>query len=179
MSGLLALGGAGLQAAGQIKAGRLAEAEGKASQRMAEFNARQLERQAKEEQEAAGVEAERVARAEKIAAGRAIARGGKSGVALEGSRIDELADMASTFAIDRNLILRRGLLRAGTLKGQASIQRVQGKLAKIRGRETKRASLLKAGGTLLAGGFAASSAGKSSSTTSPFVGPPASLAGSR
>ncbi len=148
VAAVLLLGGAGLAAAGQIKAGRLAEAEGEAAQDLAEFNARQLEREAKSTQEAAAFEEQRIAKQEKITIGRQIAKAGKSGVTLEGSPIGQLADIQASFAIDRALTLRRGLLGAQALTTQAGIQRVQGKLAKIRGRQTKRVSLLKAGGTI-------------------------------
>lgn len=148
LAAVLLLAGAGVTAAGQIQGGRLAEAEGKAAQDMAEFNARQLEREAKSTQEAAKFDERRIAKKEKITIGRQIARAGKSGVTLEGSPIGELADIASSFATDRALTLRRGLLGAQALTTQAGVQRAQGKLAKIRGRQAKRVSLLKAGGTI-------------------------------
>jgi len=144
---LLVAGGAAL-AASEIEKGRAAEREGRASKKLAEFNARQLEREAKSTQEAAAFEEQRVAKAEKITLGAQIARGGKAGVTLEGSPIAVLADIASSFAIDRALTLRRGLLGAKALETQATIQRRQGQMAKARGKAAKRVSLLKAGGTL-------------------------------
>ena len=91
---------------------------------------------------------ERIAKAEKITLGALIARGGKAGVTLEGSPIAVLADTAASFAIDRALTLRAGLLGEKTLTTQSVIQRRQGQIAKVRGKATRRASLLKAGGII-------------------------------
>jgi hypothetical protein len=174
---LLIAGGAAL-AAGAIEQGQAAKREGKASKKLAEFNARQLEREAKSTQEAAGFEAERIAKAEKISLGALIARGGKSGVTLEGSPIAVLADTAATFAIDRALTLRAGLLGQKTLGTQAGIQRRQGQIAKAKGKAIKRASLLQAGGTLATTfGAAGLSAGGPGISSSPAPGPSAGFGG--
>lgn len=143
---LLIIGG-GLAIAGTIQEGRLAEARGEAEQKIAEFNARQLDRQAKARVKAAELAEERVSRAEKAFRGEQRARFSKSLITIsEGTPIDILADTAFQFHLERNLTLRRGLVESEQLRTQAGLLRIGGKLAKSFGKSQKRASILKAFG---------------------------------
>lgn len=143
------MGGGVLTAYSVLAEGKIAEAEGKFQQKIAERNQRALERQAKAEREAAKFEEKRVTRKEKIvsAAQRAII--GKSGIGLAGATLSVLADTAFQFSLERNWILRGGLIRARELIERGGIIAAQGKWAKILGREAKKLSYFKAAASIL------------------------------
>ena len=144
------IAGGVLTAKGQIDAGRAAEAQGKAEQRIAQFNALQKEREAKSRVEAAGLEEERVAKKQKIFQAEQRVRFAKSGITVgEGTELDFLVETAGEFATERALTLRQGLVESSQLKGQAKILRAQGALAKSLGKAAKRSSRFKAAGTIL------------------------------
>ncbi len=191
---------AGLIAFGQLKEGQIAEAQGKFAAQVGErnlqaaranqkaledaarANSQALRRQAKAEEDAAAIDERRIARKEKItkAAQRAIV--GKSGVGLAGATLSVLADTAFQFFLDRNLTLRRGLIRSRELRAVADLEifkgkvlgrqelfrgqlsLAQGQFAFTLGREAKRLSYIKAGGTILAS-FAAAQSQTGSTTT--------------
>ncbi len=154
------MAGAGLQAFAAIKEGQIAEAQGKFAKQIAVRNQQALERQAKAETEAASLEERRVARKEKIvkAAQRAII--GKSGVGLAGATLSVLADTAFQFSLDRNLVLRRGLIRGRELRERGAIELAKGRFAFTLGREAKRLSFFKAGASILGGVRTAQIAGR-------------------
>ncbi len=146
--GLIIAGGA-LSGLAQIKAGQIAKAQGSFAEKMALRNQQALERQAKAEREASEIEEARVSRKEKIvkAAQRAVV--GKTGVGLAGATLSVLADTAFQFSMERNLILRRGLLRGRELIERGGIIAAQGRFAKKLGREQARWSYISAGGSIL------------------------------
>lgn len=164
MATLLLIAGGGLIAAGQIQEGRVAEAQGKFAKQIAVRNQQALERQAKAEQDAAGIEESRAARQEKIfkAGQRAVA--GKTGGQIAGATLSLLADAARQFSIERNLILRRGLIVGQELRERGQIQLAKGRFARSTGKAIKRASFIKAGGTVLTA-FGASGIGGGSGPT--------------
>ena len=137
-----------MSAASSIQEGQVANAQGKASNDIAELNASNLERQAAARREAATLEDTRQVRRSEMALGSQIARGGASGAV---SDVDVLADTAFQFAMDRNLILRQGLVESQGLLGQAGMMRAQGKFAKKVGKHKRTTSYVKAGGTILGG----------------------------
>ena len=145
--GLLA--GGGLQAASSIQEGRITSAQGSFAKKIALRNQQALERQAKAEQEAASVEADRIARQEKIHKGKQRAAIGKSGTGLAGATLAVLTDTAAQFSIERNLALRRGFLRGRQLKEQGRIIAAQGRWAKTLGNQARRLSYVKAGASIL------------------------------
>lgn len=161
---LLIIGGGLLAAKGQLDAGRAAEAQGKAAQAIANFNALQKEREAKSRLAAAELEESRVAKKEKQHKALLRVRGAKGGISIsESSTLDILIEAAGEFATERALTLRKGLVESGFLKSQANLLRVEGKLSRDLGRSAKRSSQFQAAGTLLssfgaAGAFAPTSA---------------------
>lgn len=170
MATALLVGGALLGAAGTIQEGRLAEARGEAENEIAQFNARQLDRQAKARTKASQIQEERVARQEKAFRGQQRAKFAKSGITIsEGTPLDVLADTAFQFHLERNLTLRRGLVESSQLKTQGGLLRTQGKLAKGFGKAVKRLSVLKA----FSGGAIGVSQAKFGSGSTPPPPPPA------
>lgn len=158
------IAGGVLQAGGAIQEGRVAEAQGRFAKKIAFRNQQALERQAKAEREAAGVEESRVARRQKIVQARQIARIGKRATGLAGATLSALADTAFQFSMERNLVLRRGLIRARELKERGRIIMAQGRWARTLGSQAKRLSYVKAGASILG------SVGTAGLLSSPGVG---------
>lgn len=150
MSALFIVAG-GLQAAGQIQAGRVAEAQGRFAHKLALRNQESLNRQTRAEEAASRVEESRIARREKIVKARQRARIGKQATGLAGATLAALADTAAQFSIERNLALRRGLIRGMELRGRGRIIYAQGKWAKTLGTQAKRLSYVKASASILGG----------------------------
>lgn len=143
------IAGGVLQGVSQIQEGRIAEAQGKFTKDIALRNQQALERQATAEREAAGIEESRIARQEKIVKARQRATVAKSGIGLAGATLSVLADTAFQFSMDRNLVLRRGLIRSRELIQRGRILAAQGRFARTLGTQTKRLSFIKAGGSIL------------------------------
>jgi len=145
----LLIAGGGMMAAGAIQEGRIAEAQGRFAERIALRNQQALERQAKAEMEAAGIEEARVAREEKIFKARQRAAIGKTGIGLAGATLSVLTDTAYQFSMERNLILRRGMVVGRELRERGGIIAAEGKWARTMGRQAKRLSYFRAGGSIL------------------------------
>ncbi len=141
--------GGSLTAASQVQEGRIAESQGKLSKQIAIRNQKSLERQAKAEKDAANINEERARRQEKITKARALAAQGKSGGQIAGASLNALTDIAGQFSIERNLILRGGLIRGRELKERGGIIATQGRFASTIGKKAKALSFIKAGGTVL------------------------------
>lgn len=139
----------GLQAFSAIKEGQIADVQGKFAKKIALRNQQSLERQAKAEGEAAGVEETRIARQQKIVQARQRARIGKGAIGLAGATLAALADTAFQFSMARNLTLRRGTIRARELRERGRIIYAQGRWAKTLGSQARRLSYVKAGASIL------------------------------
>lgn len=143
--------GGTLLAASQIQQGRIDEAQGKLSKKIADANNEELKRQAKAERDAGEIETARVARREKIAKAAALTvLGGKSGGGIRGASLNFLVDFARQFSIDKNLTLRSSLLRSRASLFAGDVQLVRGSFAKSQGLAKKRTSFLTAGASILA-----------------------------
>ena len=143
------IGGGILKGLSQLQEGRIAEAQGKFEKQIAARNAQALNRQAKAERDAASIEESRIARQEKIVKARQRATLGKTGGGIAGATLSLLADTAAQFSIDRNLTLRRGLIRSRELIARGGIIAAQGAFAGTLGKQAKKASFIKAGGSVL------------------------------
>jgi len=176
MAAAAVLIGGGLMATSAIQEGRIAEAQGSFAKKIALRNQQALERQRKAEIAAAGVEERRIARREKIAKARQRAIIGKTGVGLAGATLSALADTAYIFSFERNLALRRGMVRGRELRERGRIVAAQGRWAKTLGTQAKRLSYIKAGASILGAagmvglpsGTDAGRLGKISDPTSPI-----------
>ena len=145
--------GAGLTAASVIQQGRIASAQGKAQDKIADFNAKQAKREAQARLDAAHIEADRIARKGRfvMAANRAVAAKSGISIAESPSTIEVLADTAFQFHLDRNLTLMQGMKDYVSLNAQSSLLRAEGAYAKSEGKSAYRMSFLTAGGALLSG----------------------------
>jgi hypothetical protein len=145
-----AVAGGALSAFSTIQQGQAAKAQGKAEEKIAEFNADQQRKEAKSRMQAAELKEERVSRQEKITKAEQRVAFAKSGISInESSSLNVLLDTASQFAQDRALTLREGVVGANALNQQASLTIAGGKLASDIGDSKATASMIKAGGTIL------------------------------
>ena len=145
----------------------MADAQGRASNDIAKYNAANLERQAASRLDAARLEDTRQIRRSNMALGAQIAQGGASGTV---SDVDVLADTAFQFAMDRNLMLRQGLVQSQELLGQAGMLRAQGEYASKVGKSKRNFSYAKAGASILAGGYEGYNRGLFSGSKNAFSG---------
>lgn len=145
--------GALFSAFGAIREGQIAEAQGEFAKQIAIRNQQALERQAIAERQASEIEESRIARREKIFKARQRAVVGKTGVGIAGATLSALADTAFQFSLERNLALRRGLLRGMELRERGAIELAKGRFAFGLGREAKKLSYVKAGVSILGGAF--------------------------
>jgi len=144
------IAGTVLSAGSAIQEGQVADAQGRASNDIAKLNAANKEREAASVMDATILGDSRQVRRSDMALGSQIAQAGANNTA---SDVDVLADTAFQFAMDRNLMLRQGLIQSQELLGQAGLLRAQGEFASKVGKSKKTFSYAKAGASILAGGY--------------------------
>ena len=143
--------GTGIAAAGAIQAGRVAEAQAKSAQNIANYNALVQEREAEALRQKAGFEQKRQAkRAARVKSTLTAALGAAGGL---GSPVaaDLAAEQAAELELENLLIGFGGEVGAGRAETQAELDRLQGKISRQRGKAARKASYFRAGGTLLTG----------------------------
>ena len=151
MAPILIAAGVGVMAAGQIQAGRAAEAQAKSAQNLAEFNAAVEEREAQAQRDKARFAQKRQAKRAteikgKLIAGMAAAGGLGSPVAADLS-----AEQAAELELENLLLGFEGEVLAKRSESQAEIDRLAGRSVKLKGKAKKRASRFSAASTLLTG----------------------------
>ena len=147
----LIIAGTTVAAAGAIQAGRVAEAQGRSAQNIADYNAAVQEREALALRPKAGFESKRQAgRAARIksalTADIAAAGGLGSPVAA-----DLAAEQAAELELENLLIGYEGEIGAERALSQAKLDRLQGKVYRQKGKAARQASYFRAGSTLLTG----------------------------
>lgn len=110
-----------------IRAGKNAIQVGRTQRDLYNWNAKQMERVGDESIEAAKLEKIRVARQEKFYTGSQKVAVGASGITMEGSNVESLADTVYQFSMEKNLVLRKGLTEKLDLYQQAIVSRWTGK----------------------------------------------------
>ena len=147
----LIVGGTVISAAGAIQQGRVAEAQAKSAQNIANYNALVQEREVEALRQKAGFEQKRQAkRAARVKSALTAALGAVGGL---GSPVaaDLAAEQAAELELENLLIGFGGEVGAGRAETQAELDRLQGKLSRQRGKAARKASYFRAGGTLLTG----------------------------
>ena len=153
VTALLIVGG-GMQVAGQVSQANAAKAQGKMANRIAEYNASQMERDAEARMSAAYEQDRRLSRRARLMKGEQAARSAAAGLTIaEGSPLEALADLAFETSIDRALSLRGGFTEATSLRNRGQMERVQGKWAQTYGRHQARAGYMQAAGSALTTAF--------------------------
>ena len=144
-------GGLGMQVAGQLQAGRAAEAQMTSAQRMADYNARLQEREAKiKRQEAGFAQVRQAARGARIKSALT-ARLGAAGGLISPVAGELVEAQARELELENAMIGYMGETAAMRAESQAELDRLQGKIYGKRGRAARRASYYRAGSTLLQG----------------------------
>lgn len=148
---LIGAAGLGLQAYGQYQQGRVAEAEGKSAQNLANYNAAVEERRSKEIESKTKLDLGRQAeeaRRVKSSMKASVAKAGGIGSPV----FDELsADQANELELDNLLIGYEGRKAAAQARSQAAFDVMQGKISREKGRNLRNAAYMKSGTTLLTG----------------------------
>jgi len=147
------IAGAAMSAASMVQQGRIAKAQGKADEKIAQYNAKQADRMAQAKMDAAKIESDRMSRNQKIVQATNRAMAAKSGISLSESpsTIAAMADVAYQFHLDRNFILNQGMQDYVSTKSQASLLRAEGAFAKTQGRAAAMGYYMGAGGSALQG----------------------------
>ena len=144
--------GLGLQMKGQYEAGKAAQAQAKSEAGIREYEAKLIERQKLETQEAAAFEERKHRKAgERLKARQRVALG-KAGVLPTGSVLEVLEETATELEIDALMIRRSGQVGARALTAEAQLTRMAGRSALLRGKAARRASRFGMAATGLAGG---------------------------
>jgi len=151
VTGLL-LAGAGLSAAGTIQQGRVAKAQAKGEQAMAEYNAKVSEQSAKAVEMKTAFDQQRQAKFSQRVLGTLRARLGGSGAATyEGAPVEAVSEQASELSLENALIGYEGQIEAGRFRSQGTLYGMEGKIAGMRAKNAMTGAYLSAGGTLLTG----------------------------
>jgi len=148
----LMLVGTGLAAGGQIYSGMAASAEGKSAENLAEYNAALQEREAKQIEARTALQQRRQAEESERRMGTLRAGLGAGGaVTTAGSPLMIQAKQASEFELENLLIGYTGREEATAARSGAALSRMEGRIARQRGKAGKMAGYTGAGSTLLTG----------------------------
>jgi hypothetical protein len=160
MAQALAIGAMAVSTIGTLASGEgQAQAsinEGKAASQVANFQAKQLERQAGQERATSQLAAIEESRKGRLARSRALAVAAASGAGTDGSVSDILSDLTAEGEFNAQGALYEGEETAKGMEVQAAATRAQGAYAKrgaaYQARSTRRSSYLSSVGNLMAGG---------------------------
>lgn len=144
--------GMGLGLLGQYQAGKSAEQQAESQAAWHEYNAQLAEREARETQEAAAYEEEKLRKGGVRLKATQRARYAKAGVGFEGSPLDVLEQTAYELETEALMIRRGGQAGYQRYTAEAGLQRIAGKSALLKGRAKRRASYWGMGETALTGG---------------------------
>ena len=141
-----------LTAMGTIAAGKTAEAQGRAKQQAAEFEAKQLDIKSKEEKAAGQNEMLQLRRQKNLALSRLQTVGAGSGFSATDPTSLALADEITKYGTyQEQLALFGGTARERDLQLAASGRRFEGESALALGKAQRNASYLNAAGTIIGG----------------------------
>lgn len=159
---------AAVSGASMIQQGRIAQAQGKAQQKINEYNARQAEMEGKSRMQAARLEADRFSRKASFINAANRAKAAKAGISISDSptTLDVLADTAYQLHLDTNIISQSGMNDYIRAQNQQSLLRAEGAFAKEQGDIAQKWGYI-AGGTQLATAGATAYGGYKSATLKP------------
>lgn len=144
--------GTGLATAGAVQSGRIAEAQAKSAQNIANYNAAIQEREAKAIKQKTAFEqrreVERVARVKSALRAKLAGSGARMDI---GTPLMLQEEQAAELELENLLIGYEGRIGAQRAKSQAELDRLQGRIYRQKGKAARKASYLKAGTTLLTG----------------------------
>lgn len=145
-------GGLAMQAIGTYQAGVAAEAEAKAQQAVAEYNARVAEQEAKTKRNVAAFKQRRQAQeAQRYQSALQAGLGASGAVPTEGAPLMIQARQAAESELENLLIGYEGEIGAMRSRSQAAIDRAQASIYGQRAKSARRAGIFGAGTSLLTG----------------------------
>lgn len=142
MSGyeLMAMGvSTGMQAGAQLRQAKL-------NRQVAKINAEQAETDAQHVRIAAAIDAEQATEEAERSIGRALVAAGASGLAIDGSALDVLADLGAQKRFNASTLIYAGELERNALLREASFGRASARMQ-------QRGATLGAAATVLTGGY--------------------------
>ena len=139
------------QLAGQYKAGQAAEAQAESEAAWNEYNAKLAEREAAEAQTAAAYEEKKFRKGGERLKARQRALYAKAGVTPEGSPLEKMEQTEYELEKDALMIRRGGQLGYQRYTAEATLERMAGRSALLRGRAKRRASYWGMGATAVGG----------------------------
>jgi hypothetical protein len=146
------IGGAVLGAGGQVYSGMAANAEGKSAQNMANYNASLSEREAKMTEQKTAIQQKQQMEDAERRKSTMIANMGASGVVgTSGTPLLIQAQQAEQDELQNLMIGFSGAEEARALRSGATLQRLEGKQARAKGKAERTGAFIGAGGTLLSG----------------------------
>ena len=151
MAQLLMIAGVGVQVAGQLQAGREAEAEATSAQRMADYNARLQEREARIKRQEAGFAQTQQAKRGARVKSALVAKLGAAGGLISPVAGELVEAQARELELENAMIGYMGETAAVRAESQAELDRLQAGIYGRRGKAARRASYFRAGTTLLKG----------------------------
>ncbi len=153
------VGGAGLQAYGQYKQGKAAQAQAKAQSAINLYNSKVAKRQAEAEATAAKFESKQAKKRAEALKGRQRALIGASGVEAEGSPLLVQEDTAAELETEAANIRATGQRRVQRFESQSILDISAASAARSRARGFGQAAVIGAGSTLLQGAGQAATVG--------------------
>ena len=144
--------GAVMGAAGSLMEGQAAEEEGRASQQISNYNAAVREQDAEAAKDKALFEMGRTAKEGQRKVSTLTAKLGSSGAQLgSGAPMRIIEEQRAEIELEKLLQGYEGMTIASRAESEADQYRMQGELAKTRGKNAKKASYFGAGSSLLQG----------------------------
>jgi hypothetical protein len=148
----LLLIGAIASAGGAVYSGKQADAQGKAAERMMQYNAALQEREAKAIEQKARFDQRRQAERAQRIKGSLAAKLAASGARMDvGAPLMLMEEQAAELELENLLIGYEGQIGAQKALSQAQLDRMQGKIYAKKGRSAKTAGYIQAGTSLLTG----------------------------
>ena len=147
----LIIAGTTISAVGAIQAGRVAEAEGRSRQNIANYNAAVQAREAEAIRQKAGFESKRQAKRAARVKSTLTAELGVAGGLGSPVAADLVAEQAAELELENLLIGYEGEIGAERALAKAELDKLQGKLYRRRGKAARQASYFRVGSTLLTG----------------------------
>ena len=152
MAAFAAIAGTVLKVSSAIQEGRVANAMGKAQGAAKDYEAAQLDVNAKQTVAASQRKAQEEKRKSDLIASRALAIAAAGGGAGDKSVVNIISDLKGEGSYRAMLALYEGEDRSRLLRAQAGVSRYEGEMLRETGKAKKRAANIKALGSLFEGG---------------------------
>ena len=160
MADILLIAGITTTTVGAIQGGRAAAAQAKSEQRIADYNALVMEREAKAIEQKTRFDLRRHAEHARRTKGKLVTKLAGSGAVMgEGTTLALEDEQIAEMELENMLIGYEGGRYAAKARAKGALDTISGRAARLRGKSARTASYYQAGGSLLTGFGQASQAG--------------------